>query len=504
MQTSESQTRDARNHRSFRLIRLRYLVGLLNTYLVSSVEVIVIVRLIAGPHVHVAAALVISVIGAIAAAAVMVATLSSTLSWYRCGAPPTAQQRASAPMLPFRHARLHAVIWAAVGIGVLALHHDAGPRVLALIAISMVPAAVATGFMGFLLLQRLLRPVFAVALTDSAAPRRRRQRVGVRLLVAWGLYSAIPLAGIAALELGVHFRWLIPRGAAISGPVLILTAVGIAAGFRGMTLAARSVADPLGEVTDGMGHVGAGQYEVRTPVYDSSEIGVLQAGFNDMVAGLAERERLRDLFGRHVGRDVAQHALQQGGDFTGRVCHAGVVFIDLTGSTALAANSSPDHVAVVLNAFFRIVVGVIDRYGGSINKFEGDAALAIFGAPLTLGNPCAQALGAARALQAALSADPDMPDFGIGVTYGRVFAGNIGAEDRYEYTVIGDPVNEAARLSDLAKSKTGRLLASADSVVQSGPDEAARWQTGEDVLLRGRRLTTTLAEPCRLDGATEG
>jgi adenylate cyclase len=76
-----------------------------------------------------------------------------------------------------------------------------------------------------------------------------------------------------------------------------------------------------------------------------------------------------------------------------------------------------------------------------------------------------------------------------------VFAGNIGAEDCYEYTVIGDPVNEAARLSDLAKSRAGRLLASAITVAQSGPDEAHHWQTGEDVVLRGRHQPTTLAEP---------
>jgi adenylate cyclase len=105
------------------------------------------------------------------------------------------------------------------------------------------------------------------------------------------------------------------------------------------------------------------------------------------------------------------------------------------------------------------------------------------------------AVGAARALREALRAEREMPDFGIGVTYGRVFAGNIGAEDRYEYTVIGDPVNEAARLSDLAKSRASRLLASAVTVAESDSDEAAYWQTGEDVLLLGRHQSTTLAEP---------
>jgi adenylate cyclase len=476
-------------------MRARYLFGLLYTYLVASVEVIVILRMVAGPRVHVVAALTLSLTAAIVGSGLTAARFSAALSWYRRGETPTADQRASASMLPFRMARMQGAVWVAVGIGLLALHYDAGPQVLALIGICMAVVAVASGFMNFLLLQRLIRPVFVVALADVTDLRRRRHRVGVRLLVTWGLYSAIPLVGIAALTLGNHFRWLSPSEATITTPVLILAGVGIVAGLRGMTLAARSVADPLREVTDGMGHVGAGRYEVRTPVYDSSEIGYLQLGFNDMVAGLAEREQLRDLFGRHVGRDVAQHALQRGQDFIGRVCEAGVVFIDLAGSTALAASSSPDRVAAILNAFFRIVVGVIGEYGGYINKFEGDAALAIFGAPLALGDPCAQALGAARALREALTADREMPDFGIGVTYGAVFAGNIGAEDRYEYTVIGDPVNEAARLSDLAKSRAGRLLASAITIAESGPDEAAHWQTGEDVLLRGRHQPTTLAEP---------
>lgn len=484
-----------KGQREFGLLRARYLSGLLFTYLVASVEVIVILRMVAGPRIHVVAALALSLTAAIVGSGLTAARLSSALSWYRCGETPTADQRASAAMLPFRLARVQGAVWVAVGISLLALHYDAGPQVLSLIGICMAFVAVAGGFMNFLLLQRLLRPVFVVALADVTVLRRRRHRVGVRLLVTWGLYSAIPLVGIAALVLGNHFRWLIPSEATITTPVLILAGVGIVAGLRGMTLAARSVADPLREVTDRMGHVGAGRYEVRTPVYDSSEIGYLQLGFNDMVAGLVEREQLRDLFGRHVGRDVAEHALQRGQDFTGRVCETGVVFIDLAGSTALAATSSPDRVAAILNAFFRIVVGVIGEYGGYINKFEGDAALAIFGAPLALGDPCAQALGAARALREALTADREMPNFGIGVTYGAVFAGNIGAEDRYEYTVIGDPVNEAARLSDLAKTKAGRLLASAITVAGSGSDEAAHWQTGEDVLLRGRQQVTTLAEP---------
>jgi adenylate cyclase len=487
------------HHSDFARIRSRYLVGVLFAYLAASAEVIAILRLLAGPRLRVAAAASIAVAGAIVGAAVMAATLSSALSWYRAGASPTPAQRAKAAMLPYRHASLIGAMWAVVGASVLALHHDAGSGVLLLIGAGALVAAAGASFTGYLLAERVLRPVFAVALADGASPRARRHGVWVRLLVTWGLCTAIPLVGIAAIVLQAHFGWPLRTGPAISAAVLILSAVGIVAGLRGMTVAARSVADPLREVTEAMGRVGAGQNDVRTPVYDNSEIGVLQTGFNQMAAGIAERERMRDLFGRHVGRDVAAHALQQKGVFSRRVCDVGVVFIDLTGSTALAANSPPEDVAEILNAFFRIVVVAIDAHGGYINKFEGDAALAIFGAPVTLDDPAGKALCAARSMRDALTkhraSHQGMPDFGIGVTHGRVFAGNIGAEDRYEYTVIGDPVNEAARLSDLAKDRTDRILASAGTVSASGPDEAAHWRTREDVVLRGRGQPTTLAEP---------
>ena len=487
-------TPDARRHSSSAGIRIRYLLGMLSSYVAASADVIAILRLLAGSQVHVVAAVAIAMAGAVIAIGAGVATLSSTLAWYRVGARPTLAQRTRALTLPSRHARLHGAIWAAVGTATLAVHHDAGARVLILIGTSMILGGAATCCMGYLLAQRILRPLLAAALTEDVYPRRRRHGVGIRLLVAWALCTAIPLVGTAAIVVSARIGWPIQAGADISTPVLVLTGVSVVAGLRGMTLAARSVAEPVREVTEAMGRVSAGQYNVRTLVYDNSEIGMLQSGFNDMAAGIAERERLRDLFGRHVGRDVAQHALQIGTAFTGNVCQAGVVFVDLAGSTALAANNPPDRVAAVLNAFFRIVVDVIDNHGGYVNKFEGDAALAVFGVPLTLDDPAGKALTAARSLRDALKAHRDVPDFGIGVTHGWVFAGNIGAEGRYEYTVIGDPVNEAARLSDLAKNRAGRLLASASAVSDGGLAEGMHWRVGGDVMLRGRRQPTTLAE----------
>ena len=131
-----------------------------------------------------------------------------------------------------------------------------------------------------------------------------------------------------------------------------------------------------------------------------------------------------------------------------------------------------------------------------MNKFEGDAALCVFGAPLARDDAPGDALAAARALRDALREAVPEADFGIGVSAGRAVAGDIGAAERFEYTVIGDPVNEAARLTELAKGEQGRVLASGAALAAAaGAAERARWAEGECVTLRGRRRETRLARP---------
>ena len=139
----------------------------------------------------------------------------------------------------------------------------------------------------------------------------------------------------------------------------------------------------------------------------------------------------------------------------------------------------------VLLRFFGIVVEVVGERGGWVNKFEGDGALCVFGAPVDHDACEASCLTAARELQARLRRELPQADAGIGVSAGTAVAGNVGAEQRFEYTVIGDPVNEAARLCDRAKGVPGRVLASEAIVRRAGGDEAARWQLEDEVLLRG-------------------
>jgi adenylate cyclase len=236
-----------------------------------------------------------------------------------------------------------------------------------------------------------------------------------------------------------------------------------------------------------------GDFEARVDIDDGSEVGLLEAGFNKMAEGLAEREQLRDLFGRHVGKEVASAALDGKVALGGELREVGVLFVDIVGSTTIAEERQAADVVGVLNSFFRIVVQVIEDNRGFVNKFEGDGALCVFGAPMAREDPAGAALCAARVLRERLQSELPDVDVGIGASAGRAVAGNVGAEERFEYTVIGDPVNEAARLSELAKRRPERMLAAGAAVAKAHWSEATRWRVGDSVTLRGRKAPTRLA-----------
>jgi class 3 adenylate cyclase len=121
--------------------------------------------------------------------------------------------------------------------------------------------------------------------------------------------------------------------------------------------------------------------------------------------------------------------------------------------------------------------------------------LAVFGAPLRSNDPATAALATARTLAVELRRLP--VDFGIGVSAGPVFAGNIGAENRYEYTVVGDAVNEAARLADLAKDYDDRVLCSGAATEQATQTEREHWTAHGSEVLRGRTNATDISVPVR-------
>ncbi len=365
-------------------------------------------------------------------------------------------------------------------------------------AVATLLGATATAIIGYLQSERVLRPVAVAALRGGVPENFRRPGVVLRLVLAWVLSTGVPLLMIILSIAASKFSLLNSSADSLLVPLLLMAIAALVIGLLGNILSAMAISDPLRQLRWALGEVQRGNYNAHMQIYDASELGLLQAGFNDMVRELSERQRMRDLFGRYVGEDVARRALERGTELGGQERDVAVLFVDLVGSTQLAATSPPAEVVSLLNEFFRVVVDTVQNHGGFVNKFLGDAALCIFGAPIEHPDASGAALTASRELHDELAAVLGQTEFGIGVSAGRAIAGHIGAQARFEYTVIGDPVNEAARLTELAKLEEGHVLASAITVSGALDAEALCWQVGEVVELRGRTAPTQLARPLNL------
>jgi adenylate cyclase len=421
--------------------------------------------------------------------------------WLDSGRAPTPAERSVALGMPTRFAAISGVFWA-LGAVIFTLLNAPGSGWAALVAGGVILlGGETTCAVAYLLADRIARPITALALAGGAPPDRCAPGVAGRLTMAWSLGTGVPLLGIflVAVASFIHDGEDPTR---VAAAVTFLAAVGMGVGMLAISIAARSVADPIAAVRRAIARIEEGELDVDVPVDDGSEVGLLQAGFNRMTSGLREREKLRDLFGRHVGREVASAALENEGEIElgGEVREVAVLFVDLVGSTALALRRPPADVVALLNTFFCVVVEVVEEHGGWVNKFEGDAALCVFGAPVARADCATSALRAARRLRERLVAELQGADASIAVSAGPAVAGNVGARERFEYTVIGDPVNEASRLCELAKQRPCRLLASDAVLERGGAEEAAHWEVRDHVVLRGRDRQTGVAEPRRRPG----
>jgi adenylate cyclase len=418
-----------------------------------------------------------------------------TFGWVAERRQPTPEETAAVVRFPSVEARQLFGWWAGGALLVTAINlgfsNDAGYCFRA--GLNTVLGGLTAASLSFLLLERFNRPVFALALAGDPDDTVTRLGLERRLLLTWALGAAVPVAVITTAPLGVSAA----RRAALGGPLLVVGTLALAAGLVLTILAARSITEPIDTLRRAHRRVESGDLDTEVTVDDAGEIGLLQAGFNRMTAGLRERQRIDDLFGRHVGVEVARQALSQNPRLGGELRDASVLFIDLVGSTSLAERLSPDQIVTILNDFFSAVVHCTDEGGGWVNKFEGDAALCVFGPPGDSVDHAACALRAARRLQvtfAELATKHSDFDAGVGVSSGTVVAGNIGAENRYEYTVIGAPVNEAARLTEEAKSHPGRVLATG-AAVEAAAGEGAHWHACAPKLLRGKSSATQIYAP---------
>jgi adenylate cyclase len=217
---------------------------------------------------------------------------------------------------------------------------------------------------------------------------------------------------------------------------------------------------PIRDLAEGTKRVAAGDYSQRLPVVQDDDFGALAASFNRMQAGLAERQRLHAAFGTYVDPALAARLLEQGDDvFTGERRQVTVMFVDIRDFTPFAEANTAEETVARLNALFEIVVPAVVNAGGHVNKFLGDGALAVFGAPNDLADHPDAAVRAAELVHR-LVAERFGGELriGIGINTGVVIAGTIGGGGKLEFTLIGDTVNVAARVEQLTKTTGDAIL----------------------------------------------
>lgn len=404
---------------------------------------------------------------------------------------PTRKEARRARWIPWKLTALQAMFWIGAVIMFTLCYGVLDPSLIPKIFFVVALSGTVVCAISYLLSEFSLRPIAAqIIAADPRSARRRRGALRTRAFISWSVGSGIPIVGMFLVAGFGLFRDQTSKTDVFVG-ITVLVGIALFTGLLLTVLNTSHVIAPVRNVASGMTKVSKGDNDVSVVIFDDTELGELQAGFNSMVEGLRERERLQDLFGRHVGRDVAEAALSSDPELGGTERTVAVVFVDVIGSTTLASEREPSEVVRILNRFFAVIVTEVEERKGLVNKFEGDAVLAVFGAPIDLDDSAGAALAAARAISARLADEVPELSAGIGVGYGNVVAGNVGAIQRFEYTVIGDAVNESARLSELAKRDPAHPLASG-AAVDAALDEAQHWDEQETVTLRGRTAETVV------------
>jgi adenylate cyclase len=262
-------------------------------------------------------------------------------AWLRSGRPADATQQRAVLLAPAHELVVHAVLWGAGAVGFALLNLPDGRRMAAVVGLSAVLGGAATCALAYLLAQRILRPAEARALADHVPADPALPGITARVLLTWALGTGVPVLGIALAGLGELTGVLDASADRVAATAVSLGAVALVLGVAATALTARSLADPLAALRRATDRVRRGETDVAVAVDDGSEIGLLQAGFNRMVDGLRERERLRDLFGRQgrrgrrpPGAGARHHARRRGA--RGRRALRGPDRVDRAGPRAQA------------------------------------------------------------------------------------------------------------------------------------------------------------------------
>jgi adenylate cyclase len=318
------------------------------------------------------------------------------------------------------------------------------------------------------------------------------------LPLRWKLFASLPFINVLTGVVVAGLTSPTNEIASLGIDVLAATAVAFSVSLVLTSRLTRSLISPMEDLVEAAARVERGDFEARVPVTTADEAGKVARAFNRMVAGLAERERIREAFGTYIDPEVGRRILEQGPSLAGDEVEVTVLFLDVRNFTGFAERHRPPEVVAILNRLFDLAVPIIHDHGGHVDKFIGDGLLAVFGAPRPQRDHAEQALAAACEIAAAVEEElGDELEIGIGLNSGTVVAGNVGGGGRLEFSVIGDAVNVAARV-EAATRETGDTVLLSEHTRELLDGEAQLVER-PGVTLKGRRDAVALYAPA--DGA---
>ena len=392
------------------------------------------------------------------------------------------------------------------------LYGEPDLRVLTSFAVGACLLGAFAGYLNLELTQLYVRRFIARPFFEANNPYalKRGLRVGLTLRQTLMLFSlaTVPLA--LCVYIPVFFNWDLLHAfletkdsqsffenAGIFIPLIMTTFIAVLMFcFHGVSLLLYrwNVQRPVGVLIECMRRVAAGRFDGKTLVLDCDEIGQLKGHFNLMLDGLQEREIIKDTFGRYMSIEIAEKIFKNDKvNLAGEEIDATVLFSDIRNFTARSETLAADALVRFLNAYFSHLTPPIMEHSGVINKFMGDAVMAIFSPVFGLDDHVAAAVRAALAMRTALqefnrSGKHPPVSIGIGIHTGRLIAGSVGTDDRREYTVLGDTVNVASRIEGQTKAQKTDILVSEAVVARLDRAQFAdvQFDTCGPVLLRGK------------------
>jgi adenylate cyclase len=302
---------------------------------------------------------------------------------------------------------------------------------------------------------------FIRAMQESGETGRQTLFTGEDRKRYFGAYTRLSIAEAAVIT-NVEYDVVFEGIAATTRRNILLTAGVLFLSTLFVWFFSKTISSPLKNLSAAAERIRDGQYEVDLTPKGRDEIGLLTESVVEMSRGLAERERLKDTFGRFINKEIAEQAMKGELKLGGETKQVSIFFSDIRNFTAMSEKFQPHDVVEFLNQYLTRMVDCVNQTGGVVDKFIGDAIMGVWGAPVSSGSPAKDAL---NCVETALLMRKSLGEYnktmgsgqrpviriGCGINTGDVVAGQIGSSQRMEYTVIGDAVNLASRTEALNK-----------------------------------------------------